>query len=69
MREQIIRLGVEGTFTPKEVAILIAAFDSAWTTVQSSGAPFAGPDHEERGRNLIAKAIMRRRWANSISAH
>jgi hypothetical protein len=58
MREQIIRLGAEGAFTPEQVDILVAAFESAWATVKSSGAPFAGPDYEERARGLIAKAIV-----------
>jgi hypothetical protein len=58
MRQQIAKLGAEGVFAPEDVSILVAAFDSAWASVRSSGAPFSEPDYEERARAIIAKDII-----------
>jgi hypothetical protein len=46
-----------GVFQPEEVRILVAAFDAAWESVQSSGAQLSD-DQIEEARNLIAKIII-----------
>lgn len=58
MLQLIAKLGEQGTFDPDDIRILGAAFDAAWTTVQSSGAPFSEERYSERAREILAKAII-----------
>jgi hypothetical protein len=58
MLRLIAKLGEQGTFGPEEVRILVAAFDAAWTSVKSSGAPFSEERYTEIGREILAKAII-----------
>jgi hypothetical protein len=46
-----------GVFQPEEVRILVAAFDAAWASVQSSGAQLSD-DQIKEARNLVAKIII-----------
>jgi hypothetical protein len=55
----IAKLGEDGVFDPQAVSVLVAAFDSAWASVQSSGAPFAEERYQEAAREILAKAIIR----------
>jgi hypothetical protein len=59
MRQQIAKLGYDGVFTPEDVRILVAAFDAAWTSLMSSGAPFSEEHHQEVAREVLAKAVIR----------
>jgi hypothetical protein len=59
MLQQIAKLGYEGVFTPEDVRILVAAFDAAWTSVMSSGAPFSEELHQAAAREILAKALIR----------
>jgi hypothetical protein len=46
-----------GSFQPEEVRILVAAFDAAWDSIQSSDAQLL--DHQiDDARNLVAKAVI-----------
>jgi hypothetical protein len=54
----IRELGVEGAFDSETVRIMAAAFDRAWATVQSSGAPFSESDYTERAREILGKSIV-----------
>ena len=57
MLQKIAEYG-EGAFAPEEVRILVAAFDAAWPSVLSSGAPFAQPAYHERARDTLAMSII-----------
>jgi len=58
MLQQIAKLGEDGTFGPEEVRVLVGAFDAAWGSVMSSGAPFSQPPYRELAREILAKAII-----------
>jgi hypothetical protein len=58
MLQQIFKLGEDGTFGPDEVRVLVAAFDAAWTSVKTSGAPFAEPRYQDTAREILARAII-----------
>jgi hypothetical protein len=58
MLQRIERFGEQGAFQPDEVRILVAAFDDAWASVRTSGAPFAEPAYQETARDIIAKSII-----------
>jgi hypothetical protein len=55
---QIAKLGGEAAFTPEDISILVAAFNSAWGQVQASGEQFSASDDQERARTVIAKSII-----------
>jgi hypothetical protein len=59
MLQQIAKLGYEGVFTPEDIRILVAAFDAAWMSLISSGAPFSEEHHQAAAREILAKAIIR----------
>lgn len=48
----------ENAFDPKALAILAAAFDAAWETVQKSGSPFANEAEATATRERLAKRII-----------
>ena len=48
----------ENAFDPKAIAILAAAFDAAWETVQKSGSPLASEAEAAATRERIAKRII-----------
>jgi hypothetical protein len=58
MLQIIAKLGDEGVFSPEDVRILVAAFDSAWSSVKSSGAPFSEESRQEAARTILAKAMI-----------
>ena len=58
MRALIKRLEGEGVFDPDAISILADAFDDAWRTLMSSGAPFAEERYRETARLIIAKHII-----------
>ena len=45
-------------FDPNAVAILGAAFDAAWVTLQKSGSPLASDAHAATTRERLAKRII-----------
>jgi hypothetical protein len=51
-------LGADRTFDPETIQILVAAFDEAWKTVHTSGAPFASERYVETARQVLAKSII-----------
>ena len=58
MRTLINRLEAEGVFDADAVSILVGAFDDAWQTLISSGAPFAEDRYRETARVILAKHII-----------
>jgi hypothetical protein len=58
MRGLIDTQGAGGVFDPETVDILVGAFDDAWKSVQSSGAPFAAQQYTDIVRNILAKQII-----------
>ena len=54
-----IKRFANGVFYPEEVQILVAAFDDAWSRLQSSHAPFAEEAHAPAAREILAKHIIR----------
>ena len=58
MLQKITEHGEGCTFAPEEVRILVAAFDAAWASVLSSGAPFAQPAYHQRARDALAMSII-----------
>jgi hypothetical protein len=58
MLQQIAKFGEEGVFSPEEVRALVAAFDAAWASVKSSGAPFSEDRYQTAARDILAKAII-----------
>ena len=57
MRAFIDALG-EGVFDPETLHILTGAFDDAWASLKSSGAPWAADDYRETARMTIARYII-----------
>lgn len=49
----------EDAFDPKALAILAAAFDAAWETVQKSDSPLAGEAQATTTRERLAKRIIK----------
>jgi hypothetical protein len=47
-----------GVFDPDEVRILIAAFETAWASVQASGVVFDTETKAESARAILAKHIV-----------
>jgi hypothetical protein len=47
-----------GAFDPEEVRILVAAFETAWASVQASGAVFDTQTKAESARAILAKHII-----------
>ena len=45
-------------FDPETVHILVGAFDDAWSTLLTSGAPFSQADYKEAAREILAKRII-----------
>jgi hypothetical protein len=48
----------DSAFDPDTVALLAAAFDSAWDTVKKSGSPLASDGQAESTRELLARRII-----------
>jgi hypothetical protein len=47
-----------GAFDPDEIRILVAAFDKAWESAQTSGAIFDMDTRVEAARAILAKHII-----------
>jgi hypothetical protein len=58
MLQQIAKFGRDRVFGPEEVRILVAAFDSAWASVEASGAPIAEPGNRDQMRDVLAQHII-----------
>jgi hypothetical protein len=50
-----IKRFADGVFYPEEAAILTAAFDDAWTTLQASRMSFAEQAYPSAVREILAK--------------
>jgi hypothetical protein len=50
--------GVEGAFDPETIRIMVAAFERAWASVQTSGASRSANGHAEWAREIIGKYII-----------
>jgi hypothetical protein len=61
----IRELGMEGAFDPETVQVMSAAFERAWASLQSSGAPFSANDYANRAREILGKQIIRAAKAGS----
>jgi len=53
-----IKRFADGVFYPEEVAILIAAFDHAWGTLQSSRTPVAEHPYASAVPEMLARQII-----------
>ncbi len=58
MLSLVRRLGADGAFDPETIQILVAAFDAALDSVQTSGSPFASEKNIEITRRILAKSII-----------
>jgi hypothetical protein len=58
MRTLINRLEAEGAFDSEAIGLLVGAFDDAWDSLMSSGAPFAQDRYRPRAREILAKHII-----------
>jgi hypothetical protein len=58
MRTLINRLEAEGVFDATAIDILTGAFDEAWRTLMSSGAPFSEERYRENARLIVAQHII-----------
>jgi hypothetical protein len=65
MPMNIRELGMEGAFDPETVQVMSAAFERAWASLQSSGAPFSANDYANRAREILGKQIIRAAKAGS----
>jgi hypothetical protein len=55
---RFIRKSAAGVFDPETVSLLVGAFDDAWESLISSGAPFAQDRYQATAREIIAKHIV-----------
>jgi hypothetical protein len=58
MREFIKDSGAEAIFDAATREVLIGAFDDAWRSLQTSGAPFAGENYTATARKVLARHIL-----------
>ena len=58
MQTLINRLEAEGVFDAQAIGILVGAFDDAWRSLMSSGAPFAQDRYRDKAREIIARHII-----------
>jgi hypothetical protein len=58
MLQRIASFATESDLRPEEIRTLVEAFDDAWTSLQSSGAPFAEPAYQETARDIIARSMI-----------
>jgi hypothetical protein len=58
MREFINESGAEALFDPATLKVLVGAFDDAWKSLQTSGAPFAAENYTATARNVLARHII-----------
>jgi hypothetical protein len=58
MLEFIKNSGAKAGFDPATIRILVGAFDEAWKSLQTSGAPFAGERYTATARDVLAKHII-----------
>ena len=49
---------IRGAYGPHEIRTLVAAFDTAWESIQASGATFETSSHAESARAILAKHII-----------
>jgi len=54
----VVPLLANQAFDPDQVAILVAAFDDAWDTIQRSGSTLAAPHYERGAREIVAQHIV-----------
>ena len=59
MTAPVDRFEAERVFDPETIKLLVEAFDSAWASLQSSGAPIAEERYTDSARDIIAKQIIR----------
>jgi hypothetical protein len=59
MRQQIAKSGEEGVFSPGEIRTLVAAFEAAWASVKSSGAPFSEDRYQAAAREILAEILAK----------
>ena len=56
MLKQIAKSGED--FSPEEIRTLVAAYDAAWASVKSSGAPYSEDHYQAAAREILAKTII-----------
>jgi hypothetical protein len=52
------RFEAERAFDPETIKLLVDAYESAWASLHSSGAPFAEERYADAARDIIAKQII-----------
>ena len=58
MQEFIKEFGAEASLDPSTLRVVVGAFDDAWKSLQTSGAPFAAENYTATARNVLAKHII-----------
>jgi hypothetical protein len=58
MRKFIKESGAEAVFDPVTLNILVGAFEEAWRSLQTSGAPFADEKYTATARKILARHII-----------
>jgi hypothetical protein len=48
----------QSAFEPEVIAILAAAFETAWASVEASGSAFASPRYKRVAQEILAKRII-----------
>jgi CO/xanthine dehydrogenase FAD-binding subunit len=54
----IVPLLAQSAFDPEFIETLVAAFEDAWATVETSGSKFASPRYRRAAQEIIAKRII-----------
>jgi hypothetical protein len=65
----IDELLANAAFEPETVALLAAAFDTAWDTVKKSGSPLASEDKAAATRQVLARRILERGKGGERNLH
>ena len=48
----------QSAFEPEVIAILVAAFEAAWASVEASGSALASPRYKRVAKEIMAKRII-----------
>ena len=48
----------QSAFEPEVIAILVAAYETAWASVEASGSALASPRFERPAQEILAKRII-----------
>jgi hypothetical protein len=48
----------QSAFEPEVIAVLVAAFEAAWASVEASGSALASPRYKRAAQEVMAKRII-----------